>query len=866
MSRTLLVITVACTLLSLLGGTHWAQAADDPRIAYAPDILGVDRIFLVALNVPQDAGELAVDVPDCIEMFDRTPLPAKGEVRKYYFRTLEPAEHTEIIFAHPAGELRIPLIIWSFDDLLEFRVLKSYQLPRRWPLGEELPELKTSRTLTGDEPPETPRPSGAQRYTALDDDLIWNMQPDSTIPRWHWVNVTYGCPVHGTEIYAKRAYYPWIKKITIPYSWKIECPVGHELYPSNDFANGDMTSGEFPDDGIGGACLYNGKRYGFIAETCQQYCHEMLRVPTVCANDYIRTGAPESLHKALVSLCRVAYEYAYLATMTHHRHRNRRTQVDRLGQSTFAEGPFLGGSGFTVYCISQPGYQVSLAEAYDRIWPYVDRDPEIIPYLQSKGFDINTLDDVRRFIEQNLFAVWMQGSMDRACASNEPYPQWGFAKIAEMLNYQRGDEFMEELYYGHGFIPMIVFPPNTYFRDGAPYEATGGYNGMHVTALGPIVESIEHLRELRPDLYPTDRFPSLAQSRRYRNVFDFSMDTVTIDRSYPHVGDDGGYKGGEGDYRKLPRRTFQNGGFKAFEHAYKMFRDPKFAWALARNPQWRPSADFPFTREQIEAEADKWPDDWNDSSALLDGYGLAILRGGAGDDKRAFWMFYGRQRSHVQDNLMDIGLESHQGVILGQLGYPRNWGQWESLWSSHHVARQFPYRNLVAHARYLADAGIAHVAEALARDHTEFEDDGLRSEPDPSYWQRRTLALVDVGPDRYYTVDLYRISGGDNQWVSFYCQQGDFSTSGIDLTDQNGGTLAGPDVEYGDEQWLADHGCSKHPTYGWRGVNFTFPHLYNVQWGSSARPWTATWKLRGEDAPTMRMHTVQATCGDEPMR
>jgi hypothetical protein len=641
--------------------------------------------------------------------------------------------------------------------------------------------------------------------------------------------------------------------------------VGGELYPSNDFANGDMTSGEFPDDGIGGACLYKGKRYGFIAQICQAYCHAMLRLPILCARDYMNTGAPESLHKSLVGFSRLAYEYAYLATMTHHRHRNRRTQVDRLGQSLFSEGPFLGGSGFTTYCISQPGYQVSLAEAYDRVWAYVDRDPEIIPYLQGRGIPVETPEDVRRFIEENLFAVWLQGSMDRSCASNEPYQQWGMSKIAEMLNYERGDDFMEALYYGIGFTPMIIFPPNTYFRDGAPYEATGGYNGMHVKAMGPIVEAIEHLRELRPELYPTGRYPSLIESRRYRNIFDFSMDTVTIDRSYPNVGDDGGYTGGEGDYARLARRTFQNGGFGAFEHAYKMFRDPKFAWALARNPSWRPSEDFPFTREEIEAEADKWPDDWNDSSSLLDGYGLAILRGGEGNDKRAFWMFYGRARSHVHDNIMDIGLQSHQGVIMGQLGYPRNWGQWEPLWSSHHVARQFPYKQHVARAQYLADAGIAHVTEALARDHTEFADDGLRSEPDPSYWQRRTLALVDVGLDRYYTVDLHRVAGGDDQWMSFYCQEGDFATEGIDLTAQPTGTLAGADVPYGDEEWMAANGCSKHATYGWRGLNFTFPHLYNVQHGRSDGPWTATWALHGEDAPIMRLHTLQATADGEPM-
>jgi len=37
-------------------------------------------------------------------------------------------------------------------------------------------------------------------------------------------------------------------------------------------------------------------------------------------------------------------------------------------------------------------------------------------------------------------------------------------------------------------------------------------------------------------------------------------------------------------------------------------------------------------------------------------------------------MTYGRARSHVQDNIMDIGLQAYQGVLLAHMGYPRNWG------------------------------------------------------------------------------------------------------------------------------------------------------------------------------------------------
>ena len=853
----LLLLAAACVASVVRCGAQ--DETTDERIVYAPDIVGVDRLCMVVLNVPQAAPEIAVTVPECLTLLDRTPLPTKADQRRYYFRAIERAEATELRFAHPGGEIVIPLTVWSFDDLRVQRELKGTQLPRRWPLGEDLPELKSSQTITTDLDRELARSGGpgrGERWAGMSDDDVWAMQPDMTIPRWHWVNVTDGCPEHGREIYNVRAYYPWIKDTSFPWKWKIECPIGHETYPSNDFAARDFTSGPFPDDGIGGACDYEGKKYGFIAELCQAYCHQMLQVAPDSAQAYLATDDVKYLHKALVALCRLGVEHAYLATMTQHRHRNTRPQVDRLGQGRFDEGPTIRNSALTVYGVDQPGYQWRHVEAYDKIWPDIDSDPDIIPFLQGKGFSISTHEDVRRFIEENLFAVWSQATMDGAIHSNEPFTQRGLARTAEVLNYERGRDFMDWLYDGEG--KMRIFVPNTYFRDGAPYESTGGYNSMHVTALGPIIESIEHLRELRPEVYPDEDYPSLSKSRRYRNVFDFCMDAVTIDRAYPQIGDTGGYP----SFSKLPKVTWHSASAEAFEHAYRLFSEPKFAWALANSPGWQPSPEFPFTREEIEAEAAKWPDDWNDASSLHDGYGVAILRGGEGDQKRALWMKYGRARSHVQDDIMDIGLEAFGGKILSHMGYPRNWGSWEPAWSSHHLARQFPYAQLSARAQLHSDAGVAHVTEARGEPTLQFADDGSPVERDPDAWQRRMLALIDVSPDEFYCVDLYRISGGEDHWWAFHCQEGDFTTEGIDLTQQQGGTLAGPDVEYGDEEWMEANGCSIHATYGWRGLNFPFPHLYNVEKGRAEGPWSADWKLATGEGLHVRLDVLEAAGAD----
>jgi len=838
-------------LLCLLMASQTSAA--DQRVLYAPDVVGVGRMFMVALKVPSDAPDVAVAMPEAVTMFDRTRLPAASEIRKFYFRSLKAAPKAEIRFAHPTGEIVVPVEIWPFEQLRGFRTLKGVQLPRRWPLAERLPELKQKQTFPTGAEAKKPKQKAMGGWLDYADDAIWAMQPDSTIPRWHWTNIQEGCPEHGKEVYRDRAYYPWHMDSTFPWRWKIRCPVGKEEYPSNDFAKGDMTSGAFPDDGIGGACLHKGHKYGFVAELCQFYCRRMMVVAPQCAAAYVATGDRQYAHKALVALCRLAEEYAYLATMTHHRHRNHVGQVERFGQGLFSEGPCLARSGFTTYPIEQPGQLISHAEAYDRIFPVIDRDAEIIPFLRQKGFDVNTHEEVRRFVEENLFAVWMQGLMDGALSTNEPGDQEALVRAALVLNYARGSDFTDWLYDGGG--RMRVFVSNDYFRDGAPFESTGGYNAAHVVHLTPVVDCMEQLRGLRPDLYTEARYPALNLIRRYRQIFDFAMDTVTIDRSYPQIGDGGSFPA----YQKLPKIAWHSADAAAFEHAYRLYRDPKFAWALIHAPGWSPPPDFPVAKAELEREAAKWPDDWNDRSSLHDGYGLAILRSGTGDRKRAFWLRYGRARSHTQDDLMDIGLQGFQGILLSHMGYPRNWGAWENSWTSHHVARQIPFQSISAQATLLAETEPVRVAEARAQGYADQAHKGLGYTLPPDQWQRRTIAMVDVDADRFYCVDAYRISGGTEHWWAFHGQEGEVTTEGIRLARQPG-TLAGPDVPYGDPKWLKVN-CS-YGTYGWSGRLFGLAHLYNVDRGFSKGVWSVDWKLKSGEGLHLRL-TVPSAEGCE---
>jgi hypothetical protein len=132
---------VAACLVLFFAATI-AGAEEKGPVAYAPDVVGVDRMIMVALKVPTDAPDVRVTLPDGVVMFDHMKPPFKTDIRKFYFRAAKPAKKAEIRFALPGGEVVVPVEVWSFEDLRQFRTLKGVQLPRRWPLGKPLPELK----------------------------------------------------------------------------------------------------------------------------------------------------------------------------------------------------------------------------------------------------------------------------------------------------------------------------------------------------------------------------------------------------------------------------------------------------------------------------------------------------------------------------------------------------------------------------------------------------------------------------------------------------------------------------------------------------------------------------------------------------
>jgi len=96
---------------------------------------------------------------------------------------------------------------------------------------------------------------------------------------------------------------------------------------------------------------------------------------------------------------------------------------------------------------------------------------------------------------------------------------------------------------------------------------------------------------------------------------------------------------------------------------------------------------------------------------------------------------------------------------------------------------------------------------------------------------------------------MFRLTGGTDHYWSFHGPRGAAEASGLQLTAQNGGTLAGPDVPYG-QKWNSE----------WSQQHFhllTFPFLYDVRRARPVEPWSVRWDLENYPDVHLHLHSLQ---------
>ncbi|MBN2564041.1 MAG: heparinase II/III family protein [Phycisphaerae bacterium] len=663
----------------------------------------------------------------------------------------------------------------------------------------------------------------AANWIEIPDEQLYWLLPDSRVPRAFNVSAK-GCPIHGTAIY-QHGRYPWVLDREAPFT--ITCPVGGEQYPSNDFgaylASGmqdrSLLTGPYADDGRGWVAP-DGEKYWFVAHACHEHWKEIwLPAVKLLSLAYAMTGDPVYARKAIVMLDRIATVYP---------------EMDYSQQSRYSE--LTGGAyqGKILNHIAETLVLRDLAVAYDLAFDALVGDAPIsLPWRSPQ--------QIRANIEANLLEEGIDAVARYQIVGNFGLHQSALAHAAVVRQQGPTEELLDGIFTHtggarchEGFNYALY---NLVFKDGMPFETSPCYCADWVNALNTAAEVIA---KGGCDLY---------QHRKFPLMFHAPLKLLCNGQFTPANGDSGSITSNW----TLPAKA-------SYRAAYRHLQRPSYAWALGKQGGLSGSQYTTFEALVEEPLADEASQDAGLyasqlPSRVLDGYGMTILNNE--NDSTAVSLYYGIRGVHGHYDRLSIELFGHDRRLSPDLGYPDFMNDFvPGIFSWTH--------NTISHNTVMVDESKqrGNVSGKVLRFHNSpavqvVDVDGAGSYEQATTY-RRTLVLVNVGNENAYLVDVFRVQGGESHVLSIHGQEGEFSLAGAGLLPPpvTEGTLAGPDVSYGelyDDPVLGAPGYSGS-YYPYDGSGYQ--HLFNWQSITPDVVVTGQWDLAGEPSAQLRVHVV----------
>lgn len=296
------------------------------------------------------------------------------------------------------------------------------------------------------------------------------------------------------------------------------------------------------------------------------------------------------------------------------------------------------------------------------------------------------------------------------------------------------------------------------------------------------------------------------------------------------------------------------------------------------------------------------------ASDIMPAKGLAILRSGDGENRRAFYMRAGMGNTHAHDDQMALTLYSRGITTTGEYGYFYYGTPDFCGWGTRSIAH-----NMVVVNEDLPQPAYIQIAPWKRAPPADIEAVALR-EPaqlvemrNPRMWEnvtddmqdyRRTTWLIDLPDDASYFVDIFQVVGGrthDYAWHSPYLEprQSDdgFSVSGVTLAPKNGvwvlaaqdnnqfsnATYNVPGQAWG-ERLLGESGRIKDLGIPGEYIGYSawspppgngYGFIYNLRSAQTVSNWTAQWLLHDKKT-SQRLHVLNydgmtAISGQEPV-
>jgi hypothetical protein len=739
----------------------------------------------------------------------------------------------------------------TLDELREPQAFNGAMWPRRWPLGKTFSTSKTRQTLQSSPGPDALNTDLVEWWTNQPDQVLWNQLPPAEIPKAHFTNCHQGCPNCGTELFKFSGFYPWNRN-HLPCTFKSECPVCSSIYPSNDLADLDFTSGDHVDDGYGYFDA-DGNIFLFAATYHRDQCRSF-EVGINALTNRLRLGEFDDAiaRKLGILLLRYAAEEIYVAAAPQFRYGPSKGVEEPWdwGQTDWAteSNPVsaLSAKGTIRYSIDTPYVAESLAMAYDTAWPLISEDQELVTRARALGLPVATPQDNVQLIEE-MFAIILQCVLDRGAGSNLPRESQAALIILRTLDRPDGQDAMDWV-YDEGPDTLRVFTTNDFFPDGMPQEATGGYNAIHYDGLFDLEYQLRGLREQQPEGYPETRFPSLVSDPRTPRIARSPSEITMVGKSFFQFGD--GSAPGTGANHGSVTPT----GEGTIRIDNDCLHAPMSPNLLERASEFTGDNTVKKIRDAVDNGAHR-----ELGTTIHDGAGIAILRTAGVPERAAAGIAYGDTLHHRHSDLLDVQLYAYERPFLTDLGYPQSWAsmsKWESHWATHNTAWGTLDPSLGGNAgrgqliRTLFTDGI-QILDIEA--HRWLWDKEKKRWYKPGVTFRRLLALVETEAEGVALIDFSRVRGGIDHWRICRGLEGSFSSDNAGLVSRPG-TVADPNGSRGDTENLG------HPDY------VALAYMDEVSTANAATHWEGRWQSEIEPSVFLDIHQIGVSPETELMK
>ncbi|MEG2378031.1 MAG: heparinase II/III family protein, partial [Clostridia bacterium] len=669
----------------------------------------------------------------------------------------------------------------------------------------------------------------------------------------------YTCAACGKDLRAFAGSYPWISD-PLNKPWKIQCPSCRRYFPSNDFEgfyklglqpNGtfDVKAAHTKNDELIAAGKtgflknienpdwdnqFNTKDWGvddgFGYKTGVVFPNRVVESKTWIAY-YNHWGLwyPNGKNNvaAIYSGVKTLSE-AYLYTGDARYGRVGAILLDRVADvypeynllpyfGTFYNSHGGTGEGKTIGRIWETESAKVFALAYDIFYPMYD-DPQVVDFLNNKAISAGLVNKketpsaIRKNCEDGILRATFEGCKDASIWGNFGSHQETLATAAVVLDTMpETKEWIDwtmqaggingHTVSGGNVLAQIVDQVN---RDGHGMEAAPSYNKIWITGIVQIAEVLKDYKGYAgANLYDNPKVGQMVKS----------LTAITEGSNATVAYGDSGATAQIGLY--APRTEMLA--------AYQSTKDPEMAQIL----YWLADGKVDTLHgdicmkdpESIQKDIADTVEQYGETDLLKKslnqaGNGFAILRDGEYiksntatetiNTQQDFWMYYGRNLGHGHPDTLNLGMAAFGINMAPELGYPEatgsdpNRAQWINNTISHNtvVVNEQKQTNIPDAAKplHFDDAGQVKLMDV----------DSPSSYKGTTDIYRRTVVSVKADPTTSYSVDFFRIKGGDDHTYSFHSQSKEiFETEGLKFKEQKDasgewvGTYAGADVAWG---------------------------------------------------------------------